>query len=264
MADKTEVIFSQEFLYSIFDLAPIGIIIANSQGVIEDANQYICSLTDYESEELVGQKVELLLPERFRGGHVALRDSFFAHPTIRMMGRNRELNAVTKSGSELPIEVGLAPIKSDGDLKVIVTITDVTMKREADNKMRALSIELEEVSTPILEVWEGVAVVPIIGSLDTDRAQKLLESTLAKMKDARFRVTILDITGLTCIDTSVAHHLLRLTAAIGLMGGHSVLTGISPEIAKTIVRLGVDLGELKTCSTLARGLNYAITVLEEC
>ena len=262
-AEAPQSALSNEFLYSVFHLAPIGIVIADSQGVITDANQYICAVTDYEKAELVGQKVEILLPERFRGGHIKLREDFVSHPSNRMMGRNRELHAVSKLGNEFPIEVGLAPVQAESGLRIIVTITDVTLKRESDKKLRALSSELEEVSTPILEVWENVAVVPIIGTLDTERAQKLMENTLIKMKEARFKVTILDITGLSGIDTSVAHHLLRLTSAIRLMGGYSVLTGISPEIAKTIVRLGVNLGELKTSSTLSRGLRHAIEILDK-
>ncbi len=254
--------FNQEFLYSIFNLAPVGIIVANKEGIIEDINKYLCNVTLYQRDELIGQAVEVLVPERLRVSHVGIRQGFMANPSNRMMGQNRELFCVTKSGTEVPIEVGLAPVHIKDELKVVVTLVDVSVKQEADRKLRAMSRELEEVSTPILEIWDRIAVVPIIGTLDSDRSMKLMESTLTKMKEGRYRVTILDITGLTAIDTNIANHLLRLAAAIKLMGGQAVITGISPEIAKTIVRLGVNLGDLRTSSSLSSGLQFAMTLLE--
>lgn len=254
--------FSLEFIYNVFNLAPIGIVIANDQGVIEDANQYLCDAVQYSKEELLGQKVEVLVPERIRGQHVGMREGYIKNPSNRMMGQNRELFCVTKSGAEIPVEVGLSTVSEHGDMKIVVTVADVTVKRESDRKLRAISLELEEVSTPILEVWEKIAVVPIIGTLDSDRSMKLMENTLIRMKESRYHVTILDITGLTGIDTSIANHLLRLASAIRLMGGVAMITGVSPEIAKTIVRLGVNLGELRTSASLANGLKNAISLLE--
>lgn len=258
---KSESSFTLEFLYSVFELAPIGILIVDEQGNLEDSNQYMCAATGYERHELIGQKVEMLVPERYRADHSALREGYAQTPSNRMMGQNRELFCVTKDGRELPIEVGLAPVREGGSLKVVATITDVTLKRESEKKLRALSRELEEVSTPMLEVWDTIAVVPIIGTLDSARAQKLMETTLTRMKQSRYNAIILDITGLTGIDTGIANHLLRLTSAIRLMGGMAVITGVSPEIAKTLVQLGVSLGELKTSATLSNGLKYAIDQL---
>lgn len=252
---------TMDFLYSVFNLAPIGIVITSADGVIEDVNTYLCDVMQYAKSELVGQTVEMLVPERIRTQHVGMRGSYLTKPSNRMMGQNRELFCLTKSGAELPVEVGLAPVTTGDQLKIVVTLVDVRVKREADRKLRAMSLELEEISTPILEVWEKIAVVPIIGSLDSHRSQMLMENTLTRMKESRFEVTILDITGLIGIDTSIANHLLRLAAAIRLMGGQAVITGISPEIAKTIVRLGVNLGELRTSSSLATGLKYAISQL---
>lgn len=255
--------FSLELLHSIVELAPIGVLIIDPDGVIEEANRYMCDLTGYSRDELIGKQVEILVPGRLREAHVGLRQSFMKTPTHRMMGHNRELACVDKMGREIPIEVGLAPVDDRDHRHIVVTVTNVTLKREGERKLRALAGELEEISTPVLEVWDKIAVVPIIGTLDSTRAQRLMENTLNHMSRERTQITILDITGMTSVDTALANHLLRLTAAIRLMGGLAVLTGISPETAKTLVRLGVDLGSIDTKPTLAGGLKFAIQKLAD-
>ncbi len=254
--------FSIELLYSVFELAPIGVMMIDPDGLIEDVNRYMCDLTSYDKAALIGQKIELLVPGRVREAHVGLRESYLRAPSNRMMGQNRELACVDKLGREIPIEVGLAPVVDGQHSHIVVTITDVTLKREGEQKLRSLAGELKEISTPVLEVWDKIAVVPIIGALDTARAQRLMENTLDHMRRERTRITILDITGMSSVDTAIANHILRLTAAIRLMGGQAVLTGISPETAKTLVRLGINLSSISTKPTLAGGLKHAIQCLD--
>jgi len=262
MNHSTLATFSNDFLYSIYEQVPVGIIITNDNGVIEDTNKFLCVTMGYEKSELIGQNVEFLIPERFRHAHIKLRNDYLKQPTNRKMGQNKELYAIAKNGSEVPIQANLTTINENASLKVIITLNDISIKKEDDKKLKALNNELVEISTPILEAWDRIAIIPIIGTLDTERARLLMENTLTQMQKERYLVTILDITGLAAIDTSVAHHLLKLTEAIRLMGGLAIITGVSPEIAKTIVRLGVNLGDLKTSSTLSRGIKYAIASLE--
>lgn len=121
---------------------------------------------------------------------------------------------------------------------------------------------IEELSTPILKIWERVLVLPLIGTLDTRRSQSLTETLLTDISGTQSKVTILDITGVPNVDSAVANHLLKTVAAVKLLGAECVITGIRPEVAQTIVHLGVDLSEVETLSNLSEGLKWAFKRLE--
>lgn len=116
---------------------------------------------------------------------------------------------------------------------------------------------IEELSTPIIKIWERVLVLPLIGTLDTRRSQRLTEALLTDIATTQTKVAILDITGVATVDSAVANHLMKTVAAVQLLGASCVITGIRPEVAQTIVHLGVDLSGVETLSTLAEGLKLA-------
>jgi rsbT co-antagonist protein RsbR len=116
---------------------------------------------------------------------------------------------------------------------------------------------IEELSTPIIKIWDRVLVLPLIGTLDTRRSQKLTEALLTNIATTQTKITILDITGVSTVDSAVANHLLKTVASVKLLGAECVITGIRPEVAQTIVHLGVDLSGVETLSTLAEGLKWA-------
>jgi anti-anti-sigma factor len=116
---------------------------------------------------------------------------------------------------------------------------------------------IQELSTPIIPVSESVLVVPLIGAIDSRRATQITESVLEAISRQQTRVLIIDITGVAVVDTSVVHHLLQTARAARLLGTTPVLVGIGPEVAQTIVQLGVDLSSIVTRSTLQDGLAYA-------
>ena len=116
---------------------------------------------------------------------------------------------------------------------------------------------IEELSTPIIKIWEQVLVLPLIGTLDTRRSQRLTEALLTNIATTQTKVTILDITGVPAVDSAVANHLLKTISAVQLLGAECVITGIRPEVAQTMVHLGVDLSGVETLSTLAEGLKWA-------
>lgn len=118
-----------------------------------------------------------------------------------------------------------------------------------------------ELSTPVIGVWENVLILPMIGTLDSLRMQEAMEKALVKLSEDRAQVLIVDITGVPVMDTMVANHLIRLASAVRLMGGNCILTGISPDTARTIVQLGIDLEQTATRSTLAQGLKAAIALV---
>jgi rsbT co-antagonist protein RsbR len=118
--------------------------------------------------------------------------------------------------------------------------------------------ELMELSTPVVTLWEGVLALPIIGTLDSDRTQVVMESLLQRIVESGAAIAIIDITGVPTVDTLTAQHLLKTVAAARLMGADCIISGIRPQIAQTIVHLGVDLGTVVTKATLADAFAIAL------
>jgi rsbT co-antagonist protein RsbR len=118
--------------------------------------------------------------------------------------------------------------------------------------------ELLELSTPVVTLWENILALPLIGTLDSARTQVVMETLLQKIVETGAEVAIIDITGVPTVDTLVAQHLMKTVAATRLMGAECIISGIRPQIAQTIVHLGVDLGEVVTKATLADAFQVAL------
>jgi rsbT co-antagonist protein RsbR len=118
--------------------------------------------------------------------------------------------------------------------------------------------QLLELSTPVVRVWDRVVAAPLVGTLDSARAQVVMESLLQAISDDRALIAILDITGVPTVDTLVAQHLLKTVAATRLMGADCIVSGIAPQTAQTMVQLGIDLSEVTTRASLADALALAI------
>ncbi len=117
--------------------------------------------------------------------------------------------------------------------------------------------EMFEHSNPVMKIWEGILTVPLIGTLDSDRAQVIMESLLQKIVDTESSLAIIDISGVPTVDTEVAQYLFKTVAAAKLMGTECIISGIRPQIAQTMVQLGVAFDEIVTKTTLADALQYA-------
>jgi rsbT co-antagonist protein RsbR len=118
--------------------------------------------------------------------------------------------------------------------------------------------ELMELSTPVVTLWEGVLALPVIGTLDSARTQVVMENLLQRIVETGASIAIIDITGVPTVDTLTAQHLLKTVAAARLMGADCIISGIRPQIAQTIVHLGVDLGTVITKATLADAFTIAL------
>ncbi|HEX6036802.1 STAS domain-containing protein [Longimicrobium sp.] len=118
--------------------------------------------------------------------------------------------------------------------------------------------ELLELSTPVVKIWEGVVAVPLIGTLDSARTQVVMENLLTRIVETGAQVAIIDITGVPTVDTLVAQHLIKTVAAARLMGAECVISGIRPQIAQTIVHLGIVLENVTTKATLADAIAVAL------
>ncbi len=118
--------------------------------------------------------------------------------------------------------------------------------------------ELLELSTPVVKLWDGILALPMIGTLDSARTQIVMESLLQRIADTGSEIAIIDITGVPTVDTLVAQHLLKTVTAIRLMGAECIISGLRPQIAQTIVHLGVDLNGVTTKASLADALSLAL------
>jgi rsbT co-antagonist protein RsbR len=135
---------------------------------------------------------------------------------------------------------------------VVETYARLTSKKIADQ-----SQALMEMSTPVTAIWQGILMLPLVGLIDSRRAQDVMNAMLAKIAETRSRIFILDISGVAVVDTAVANHLIKITKATRLMGCDCTISGISPAIAQTVVELGIDVGEVHTTSTLRDALEDA-------
>jgi rsbT co-antagonist protein RsbR len=115
-----------------------------------------------------------------------------------------------------------------------------------------------ELSTPVVKLWDGILALPIIGTLDSTRTQVMMESLLQKIVETGSEVAIIDITGVPTVDTLTAQHLLKTVTAARLMGADCMISGIRPQIAQTIVYLGVDLADIITKASLADAFLLAL------
>ncbi|MEY8841305.1 STAS domain-containing protein, partial [Cribrihabitans sp. XS_ASV171] len=118
--------------------------------------------------------------------------------------------------------------------------------------------EMMELSTPVVELWDRVLTLPLIGTLDSARAQEVMENLLETILQRQAEVVIVDITGVGTVDTQVAQHLLRAAAAVRLMGAECIISGISPMIAQTMVQLGIDVGTVSTRQNIRLALADAL------
>jgi rsbT co-antagonist protein RsbR len=130
--------------------------------------------------------------------------------------------------------------------------------QEASATQAQLREAIQELSTPIIPLYTGVLAVPLVGRVDSQRAQALTEAMLEAIAREQAEIVLLDITGVAVVDTSVANHLMQTARAAALLGSQVVLVGISAEVAQTLVQLGLDLGQLVTLSNLQSGLEYAL------
>ena len=135
-------------------------------------------------------------------------------------------------------------------------VVDVYASRTSDiitKQSRALT----DMSTPITALWDGILMLPVVGIVDSRRAQDIMQRMLEQISEKRATVFILDISGVAVVDTAVANHLIRMTKAARLMGSYTIVSGLSPSVAQTIVELGIEVGEMRTTGNLQDALRIA-------
>ncbi len=141
------------------------------------------------------------------------------------------------------------------------TVTFETFIRGREEVILRQTDEITEISTPVITVWDGILALPIIGTLDSSRTQVVMENLLQAIVDTESTIAILDISGVPAVDSLVAQHLIKTVSATRLMGAECIISGIRPEIAQTVVHLGIDLSNIITKATLASALKTSFAML---
>jgi len=171
-----------------------------------------------------------------------------------------ELNS--KNG-RIMVEYYAVPLKDDegntvGGLEFAV---DITAQAQYEERLREQNQTIRLMSTPTIKLWDGILVLPVVGVIDSLRAQNMMETMLTRIVETYSKVIILDIQGVAAVDTAVANHLIKITKATKLLGCECILSGISPAVAQTIINLGIDMNAIKTKSTLSDALSEALTLI---
>jgi rsbT co-antagonist protein RsbR len=170
----------------------------------------------------------------------------FKQPLLNALQKTQNGEALLKnlwSGTRLLDELGLRTIEA------FQSAREEVIRRQQEDMM--------ELSTPVVRLWDGVVAVPLIGTLDSNRTNMVMEALLTAIVNTRSEIAIIDITGVPTVDTLVAQHLLKTVAATRLMGADCIISGIRPQIAQTMVHLQIDLSTVTTKSTLAEALLLA-------
>jgi len=238
------------------------------------------------NDELRGQSEELItaLVGNLSGENFTNLDSDEWSPVIEILGgiaitrarqgfSPRETGNFVFSLKEALLEVLQTELSSDPamlfaeSLKInrlmdrLSIVTFETFIKGREEVILRQTDEITEISTPVIRVWDGILALPIIGTLDSARTQVVMENLLQEIVETGSSIAILDISGVPAVDSLVAQHLIKTVSATRLMGAECIISGIRPEIAQTVVHLGIDLSNIITKATLASALAYSFKIM---
>ncbi len=219
-------------------------------------NSRLVDVTGYGDDEIASlSPAELVTQEDWESLDETLTD------TVETRQRNTiQLRIETKGGANVPYEFSFSPLEQDGEIAGVAGVgRDISERLEKDRRLQELAAEIRTKSMPVVEVWDGVVLTTVVGSLDTQQAEMLTEDLLQEIVEVEAAVALIDITGVDAIDTATAQHLIDTINAVNLLGARVVITGISPDIAQTLVQLGIELQNIETQSSLMEGLRLALS-----
>jgi rsbT co-antagonist protein RsbR len=253
---------SREMLQLLVDtIRDYAITILDPRGYVTTWSPAAERLKGYRADEIVGRHFSAFYtPEEVASGkcvrelEVATREGRFEDEGWR----------VRKDASCFWASVVITALRdAQGNLRGFGKVTrDLTDRKNSEDRLREQAKEILEMATvPIVQVCEGIMLVPLIGMLDSARTQQLMERLLLRLTETASPVALLDITGVPAIDTQTAQHLIETIKAVRYVGADVVLTGVRPAIAQTLVHLGIDLSNVATRSSLTAGLRVALSML---
>jgi rsbT co-antagonist protein RsbR len=269
-ASETQLGTEQDYRLLVQSVKDYAIIMLDPEGHVVTWNEGAQRTKGYQPDEIIGKHFSLFYPKEDieRGKPESELKAATENGRFEDEGWR-----VRKDGSRFWANMILTAMRdADGTLRGFGKVTrDLTERKQAEEikaqKAAAESLtrraqEIMDISTPVVQVWEGIILAPLIGLLDSERTQQLMEKLLQGIVDTRSSVALVDITGVPAIDTQTARHLVESISAVRLIGADVILTGVRPAIAQTLVHLGIDLGGVITRSSLAAGLRSALEAVK--
>ncbi|HZF55053.1 MAG TPA: PAS domain S-box protein [Polyangiaceae bacterium] len=244
----------------LFESFRLAVVAFDVNGNIEHANPFLIDLLGAMGpEDVLGKHwFKEFIPENQRANMTEVFRAVLARQSI---GASVENSILTLTGEERFIAWNNV-VRLDDEGLVCGTLSlgsDITEQRRAQALVAQQARRILELSTPILQIWEGVLLAPLIGEIEEERAQQLSGLLLQTIVASRARVVLLDVTGLPEVDAETAERLMNTISAARLIGASAIVTGMRPALAQTIVEFGLDLSQVTTCGTLMAGLKLALS-----
>lgn len=235
--------------------SPLAIIVSNNDGLVTNWNTAAERIFGWREDEVLGHPLSVV-PEESMNKFLSVMKALHQGEIIT----NLEEEGLTKSGSRVDISISVAPVRSpEGNISgILAMIADISERKRSEEIIQQQARDILDISTPVVQLWEGVLALPLIGTLDSQRTQQITERLLNRIVETNSPFVIIDLTGVPTVDTQTGRHLIDTIAAVRLLGTQTLLTGIRPEIAQTLVHLGIDMTGIVTRTTLASGLRYAL------
>ena len=229
-------------------------------GTIITANESFLSTLGYSLDDIQGKHHSMFCDDAY----AASEEYTKFWETLRSGTYHRgEFNRIGKNGRRLCIRATYNPIFNlkNEPVKVLKIAEDISKQRRMEAERDKQQALIMEMSTPVMQLWDNILLLPVVGLVDSKRVQLIMETALQKILDYQAKLLILDIQGVPAVDSAVANHLIQITKATRLMGCTSIVTGISPEISQALVNLGIELGDIQTQATLKDGVSFSLANL---
>ena len=249
---------------ALLEASPDAIVFYDNEGKTQYINPSFTRIFGWTQEELLGKRIDFVPPESGSETQDAIRELFSRSSKTVSFGARR----LTKSGQTIDVEINaaLAIARDDSIRGMIVSLRDVTAQKRTESErvqlqeelLRIQAAALAELSTPLIPISDDIVVMPLIGTIDANRIGQMIDKLAHDLTVTRARAVILDITGVPVVDTHVASGLIQATQVLRLLGSQVIITGVRPEVAQTLVTIGVVLDEIVTRSTLQSGIGYAM------
>lgn len=247
-----------DYARSLIEASLDPLVTISPDGKITDVNASTEAITGHLRQELVGTDFcdYFTDPNKAREGYrLVFREGQVRDYPLEIRHRDGRETSVLYNASVYRDENGEV-------VGVFAAARDITERKRAEALIQQQSLEIMELSTPVMQVWQGIVAAPLIGVLDSQRTQQFMQRLLERIVETNSPVALVDIMGVPTVDTQTAQHLIETIAAVRLLGAQVVLTGVRPAIAQTLVHLGIDLSGIVTRSSLAGGLAVALELLE--
>ncbi|NQV87662.1 MAG: PAS domain S-box protein [Woeseiaceae bacterium] len=248
-------------LQAIVDNVLDAIVTIDEKGTIEFANPATERLFGYSQKEMLGKNVKMLMPEPYHTEHDGYLSSYMHSGVAKIIGIGREVEGMRKDGSVFSLELAVTQMQVGKQRKFVGILRDISERKKSDEIILRQNESILELSTPVIQLWNGILLLPVIGVIDTHRAQQLIENLLQAIVESESSVAIMDLSGVPVIDTAVAQHIMKTVSATNMLGSEVIITGISPEIAMTLVKLNIEFLNIHTAASLQIGFKQALARL---